>query len=138
MSHTRFSPRRSLTVVALAVALPLALTSCSGDRAEISAVCDDVHAQIEAVRLAADSVHQEAVVDGIEPQDQHLDYLENHYQDMRHLEEIARGGVQEAAFERAEAVAYVLDGVDEYDDELLTTGVEEMDATEGLILDACD
>lgn len=101
-------------------------------------MCDDVHAQIEAVRLAADSVHQEAVVDGIEPQDQHLDYLENHYQDMRHLEEIARGGVQEAAFERAEAVAYVLDGVDEYDDELLTTGVEEMDATEGLILDACD
>ena len=46
--------------------------------------------------------------------------------------------MQDAAFERAEAVAYVLDGVDENDDELLIAGVEEMDATEGLILDACD
>lgn len=113
------------------------MASCSGNQAEIRAVCDDVHVQIEAVRLAADSVHQEAVVDGIEPQNQHLDYLENHYEDMRYLEEISRGGVRDAAFERAEAVAYVLDGVDEYDDQMLVVGVEEMDATEGLILDAC-
>ena len=77
-------------------------------------------------------------MDGIVPQDQHLEYLDDHYEDMRYLEEIARGGMQDAAFERAEAVAYVLDGVDENDDELLIAGVEEMDATEGLILDACD
>ena len=138
MSHTRSSPSRSFAVVALAAVLPLALTSCSGNRAEINAVCDDVHIEAEAVRLAADSVHQEVVVDGIDPQEQHLEYLDDHYEDMRYLEEIARGGMQDAAFERAEAVAYVLDGVDENDDELLIAGVEEMDATEGLILDACD
>src|SRR5699024_7279368 len=85
VSHTRSSPGRPFAVVALAAVLPLALMSCSGNRAEINAVCDDVHIEAEAVRLAADSVHQEAVVDGIVPQDQHLEYLDDHYEDMRYL-----------------------------------------------------
>lgn len=137
MSHPRPFPRNPLAVVALAAVLPLALTSCSGNRAEINAVCDDVYAQIEAVSLAAESVHQDAVVDGLDPQDQHLEYLEIHYEDMLHLEDLSRGSMRDAAFDRSEAVAYVLDGVDEYDDELLIAGVEEMAATEDLILDAC-
>lgn len=121
--------------IAAMLALPLALTSCTN--AEARAACETVEAEIAQVDMASESVYQDYVEDGIEPQQQHLDLLEAHYEDARVLEENLSGNKQEAAFERSEATAYVLDGIDEQDPSLVTEGADRMVETEQEILDAC-
>lgn len=133
MLYPRF-PQRTFAVAAM-VALPLALTSCTN--AEARAACETIEAEIAQVGMAAESVYQDYVEDGIEPQQQHLDALEVHYEDARVLEENLSGNGQEAAFERAEAAAYVLDGIDEQDPSLVTDGADRMVQTEQGVLDAC-
>lgn len=133
MSHPRF-PQRTFAVAAV-VALPLTLTSCTN--AEARAACEAIEAEIAQVDMAAESVYQDYVEDGIEPQQQHLDVLELHYEDARVLEENLGGNAQEAAFERVEAAAHLLDGIDEEEPSLVTEGADRMVETEQAVLDAC-
>ncbi|WP_017613418.1 hypothetical protein [Nocardiopsis salina] len=133
MSHLRL-PRRPLALVAV-VALPLALTSCTN--AEARSACQNVETEIGEIGMAAQGVYQDYVEDGIEPQEQHLDILDVHYEDMVVLEENLSGNKQETAFERTEAVAYLLDGIDEQDPSLVAEGADRMAETEEAVLDAC-
>ncbi|MBE3000548.1 hypothetical protein IDM40_17825 [Nocardiopsis sp. HNM0947] len=133
MLHLRH-PQRPLALVAM-VALPLALTSCTN--AEARSACQNVEAEIGEIGMAAQSVYQDYVEDGIEPQEQHLDILDAHYEDMVVLEENLSGNKQETAYERTEATAYLLDGIDEQDPSLVTEGADRMAETEEAILDAC-
>ncbi|MEU2975173.1 ATP-binding cassette domain-containing protein, partial [Nocardiopsis alba] len=52
MSHPR-TPARALALTAGALALPLLLTACSGNKAEIEAACADIQSNISAVDMAA-------------------------------------------------------------------------------------
>ncbi|MBR8740876.1 hypothetical protein DSY14_03895 [Nocardiopsis sp. MG754419] len=128
---------RVLTLTAGALALPLALTACSGNRAEIDAACADIQSHIEAVDMAASSIEQDILVDGVPYQDQHADELAAHLDDVQRLEEAASGDVREDAIERFDAVDAVLWELDNGDEAGLTEALEWTADTHDMILGAC-
>lgn len=135
MSHYR-SPRRVLAIAAI-VAVPLVLSGCSGNKAEIKAVCADIHAEISAVDLAAESIYTDLLVDGVPYQDQHADQLGTHLANVEYLEGLSRGDVQAGATERADAVNEVLVQLDEGDEIGLEEAINWTGDTHDLILDVC-
>lgn len=102
---------RALSLTA-ALAVPLALTACSGNRAEIDAACAEIQSNISAVELAAESIGTDVLVDGIPFQDEHYAVLDTHVLDVERLENAARGDLREDAAERADAVNAVLEELD--------------------------
>lgn len=137
MSNPQLAPKRLLVLAAAASAL-LVLSACSGNRAEINATCEEIHSEISGVDLAAESVYQDMVEDGLEVQEQQYDQLDLHFENVEYLESIASGDVQDAATERADAAGLLLDGVDAGDDNDITEGADQMVETHDMILDACD
>lgn len=136
MSHPRTN-LRVLSLVAGALALPLALSACSGDRAEIDAACADIQANISAVDMAASSIEQDILVDGVPYQDQHADELVAHLDDVERLEEVARGDQRDDATERADAVDAILAELDNGDEAGLADALEWTAETHDMILRAC-
>ena len=136
MSHPR-TTSRALALVAGALALPLALTACSGNRAEIDAVCADIQANISAVDMAASSIETDLLVDGVPYQDEHADELVAHLDDVEYLESLASGDLREDATERADAVDAVLEEMDFGDEEGLADALAWTADTHDMILAAC-
>ncbi len=136
MSHPR-TLTRPLSVAAAALAIPLALTACSGNRADIDAACGSIESQMSAVDLAAQGLEQDILVDDIPYQDQHYTVLEEHLFDVELLEEAARGSVSSDATERADAVNEVLTQLDTGTYEGLEDALAWEADTQDLILDAC-
>lgn len=137
MSHPR-TLTRPLSLAAAALAVPLALSACSGNRAEIDAACADIRENISAVDLAAQSLEEDILVDGVPYQDQHADELVAHLDDVEHLEEYASGSLQDDAAERADAVDTVLVELDDGDEAGLADALDWTAETHDMILDACD
>ncbi|GAB3723316.1 hypothetical protein [Nocardiopsis oceani] len=137
MSHPR-TLTRPLSLAAAALAVPLALSACSGNRAEIDAACADIRENISAVDLAAQSIEEDILVDGVPYQDQHADELVAHLDDVEHLEEYASGSLQDDAAERADAVDTVLVELDDGDEAGLADALDWTAETHDMILDACD
>ncbi|SIO90279.1 hypothetical protein [Nocardiopsis sp. JB363] len=136
MSHPRINAR-VLSLVAGALALPLVLSACSGDRAEIDAACADIQANISAVDMAASSLEQDLLVAGVPYQDQHADELSAHLDDVERLEEAARGDLRDDATERADAVDAVLAELDNGDENGLADALDWTAETHDMILEAC-
>lgn len=136
MSHPR-TDLRVLSLVAGALALPLALSACSGDRAEIDAACADIQADISAVDMAASSIEQDILVDGVPYQEQHADELVAHLDDVERLEEAARGDQRDAATERADAVDAVLEALEYEGESELADALDWTAETHDMILQAC-
>lgn len=136
MSHPR-TTSRVLALVAGALALPLALTACSGNRAEIDAVCADIQANISAVDMAASSIETDVLVDNVPYQDQHADELFAHLEDVEYLESLSGGDLREDATERADAVDAVLEELDVGDEEGLADALAWTADTHDMILAAC-
>ncbi|WP_017590072.1 hypothetical protein [Nocardiopsis ganjiahuensis] len=132
MSHPR-----TLALAAAALAVPLALTACSGNRADIDAACGDIQSRMSAVDLAAQGIEQDILVDDIPYQDQYYTELEEHLFDVEFLEEAARGSVQRDATERADAVNEVLIQLDEGTHDGLADALDWEAETQDLILEAC-
>lgn len=132
MSHPR---TLSLTVAALATAL--ALTACSGNRAEIDAACADIQSTISGVNSAAESIRQDILVDDVPYQEQHADELYEHLVDVERLEEAARGSVRDDAADRADAVNAVLEELEVGDYNSLESALNWTADTHGIILEAC-
>ena len=137
MSHPR-TLTRPLSLAAAALAVPLALSACSGNRAEIDAACADIREHISAVDLAAQSIEEDILVDGVPYQDQHADELVAHLDDVEHLEAYASGSLQDDAAERADAVDTVLVELDDGDEAGLADALDWTAETHDMILDACD
>ncbi|WP_285734880.1 hypothetical protein [Nocardiopsis sp. ATB16-24] len=135
MSHHR-SPQRAHLIVA-ALALPLVLSGCSGNKAEIEAVCAEIHAEISAVELAAESIYTDLLVDGVPYQDEHADRLETHLANVEYLEELSRGEVRADAGERADAIDEVLVQLNVGDEIGLEDAIGWTAETHDLILAAC-
>ena len=136
MSHPRTNPR-VLSLVAGTLALPLLLSACSGARAEIDAACADIQANISAVDMAASSLEQDLLVDGVPYQDQHVDELSAHLNDVERLEAAARGALRDDATERADAVDAVLVELDHGDEAGLADALDWTAETHDMILEAC-
>ena len=135
MSHHRSSQRARVIVAALTV--PLVLSGCSGNKAEIEAVCADIYAEISAVELAAESIYADLLVDGVPYQDEHADRLETHLANVEYLEELSRGDVRMDAGERADAVDEVLVQLNVGDEIGLEEAINWTADTHDLILAAC-
>lgn len=136
MSHPRTN-LRVLSLVAGALVLPLALSACSGDRAEIDAACADIQANISAVDMAASSIEQDILVDGVPYQDQHADELVAHLDDVERLEKAARGDQRDDATERADAVDAILAELDNGDEAGLADALDWTAETHDMILQSC-
>lgn len=136
MSHPR-TTSRVLSLVAGALALPLALSACSGDRAEIEAACADIQANISAVDMAASSIEQDILVDGVSYQDQHADELVAHLDDVERLEAAARGDQRDVATERADAIDAILEELDHGDEAGLADALDWTAQTHDMILQSC-
>ncbi|WP_017581156.1 hypothetical protein [Nocardiopsis valliformis] len=137
MSHPR-TLTRALPLAATALAATLALTACSGNRADIDAACDSIHSQMPAVDLAAAGIDQDVLVDDIPYNDEHRAVLEDHRDDVRLLEEAARGLLREDAAERFDAVDAVIWELDHGDEVGLADALDREADTQDLILVACD
>jgi hypothetical protein len=137
VSHPR-TLTRALPLAATALAAALALTACSGNRAEIDAACADIQSTISGVDSAAESIRQDILVDDIPYQEQHADELYEHMLDVERLEEAARGSLREDAAERADAVNAVLEEL-EFDQNYaaLEEALNWTADTHDMILDAC-
>ncbi|MFB8762029.1 hypothetical protein ACFW4K_23335 [Nocardiopsis alba] len=136
MSHPR-TPARALALTAGALALPLLLTACSGNKAEIEAACADIQSNISAVDMAASSIEQDLLVDGVPYQDQHAEELEAHLADVERLEAASRGSLQADATERADAVDAILVELDQGDEAGLADALTWTADTHDTILAAC-
>ncbi len=121
----------------LALAVPLALTACSGNKAEIDAACADIQSNINAVDLAAESIGTDVLDDGVPFQDDHYAVLDAHVLDVERLENAARGGLREDATERADAVNAVLEELDFGDANGLADALDWTAETHDMILAAC-
>ncbi|WP_017544920.1 hypothetical protein [Nocardiopsis prasina] len=137
MSHPR-TPTRVLSLAAAAVVVPLALTACSGNQAEIDAACADIQSNISAVDLAAESIATDVLVDDVPFQDDHYSVLDAHVLDVERLEEAARGDLSRDATERADAVNAVLEELDFGDHDGLADALDWTSDTHDMILAACD
>lgn len=136
MSHPR-TLTRPLSLAAAALVVPLALTACSGNRADISEACGNIEANMSAVDLAAQGIEQDILNDDVPFQDQHYTVLEEHLFDVELLEDAARGSVSRDATERAEAIDEVLFQLDEGDHAGLADALDWENDTQDLILAAC-
>ncbi|WP_017602446.1 hypothetical protein [Nocardiopsis alkaliphila] len=136
MSYPLSIPRPP-ALLAGALALTLALTACSGNRAEIEAVCADIQANIGAVDMAAASIETDVLVDGVPYQDQHADELVAHLEDVEYLESLSRGDLRADATERADAVDAVLEELDFGDEAGLADALAWTADTHDMILAAC-
>lgn len=136
MSHPR-TLTRPLSLAAAALVVPLALTACSGNRAEIDQACGNIQSEMSAVDLAAQGIEQDILFDDIPFNDEHYTVLENHLLDVEDLEQAARGSVSRDATERAEAVNEVLFQLDDGDFAGLEDALIWEADTQDLILEAC-
>lgn len=137
MSHPR-TLTRALPLAATALAAALALTACSGNRADIDAACDSIHSQMPAVDLAAAGIDQDVLGDDIPYNEDHRAVLEDHLADVELLEQAARGSVRKDATERAEAVDAIIWELDNGDEAGLADALDWEADTQELILAACD